>query len=71
MVININAYCLLLEDTKYIWNVPVTVSSSDNPKDVVSKTLLETGSATIEIKNSSADKWIKVLAMVESEFHEV
>ncbi|XP_028392975.1 puromycin-sensitive aminopeptidase-like [Dendronephthya gigantea] len=48
------------EDTKYIWNVPLTVSSSDNPKDIASKALLETRSSTIEIKSSAAVKWIKV-----------
>jgi puromycin-sensitive aminopeptidase len=57
--INIHIF-VLSEDSKYIWIVPISVSTSDSPKDAVSKTLLETGSSVIEIANLAADKWVKV-----------
>lgn len=53
-------FLLFAEDSKFLWNVPITISTSDSPNDVVAKTLLETDSSVIEIKNLAADKWIKV-----------
>jgi hypothetical protein len=51
---------LLTEDSKYLWSVPVSVSTSDSPKEAVSKTLIESNSSVVEIANLSAEKWFKV-----------
>ena len=44
----------------YHWQVPVSVSSSVNPRETVASTLLDQTSCTVTVKGVKADQWIKV-----------
>ena len=54
---------VLSEDVQYIWHVPITISTSDSPKEAAIKELLETKSSSIKIDNLTADKWFKVISL--------
>ena len=44
----------------YHWQVPVSVSSSANPKEAIASTLLDQKSCTLTLNGVKPDQWIKV-----------
>ena len=44
----------------YHWHVPVSVSSSANPKKAIASTLLDQKSCTLTLNGVKPDQWIKV-----------
>ena len=44
----------------YHWQVPVSVSSSANPKETIASTLLDQKSCTLTLNGVKPDQWIKV-----------
>ena len=57
-------YSLLYYSTQYIgsyhWQVPVSISSSTNPRESVASTLLDQTSCTVTVNGVKPDQWIKV-----------
>ena len=48
----------------YHWQVPVSVSSSANPKEAIASTLLDLKSCTLTLNGVKPDQWIKVSLIV-------
>lgn len=44
----------------YHWQVPVSVSSSENPKETIASTLLDQKSCTLTLNGVKPDQWIKL-----------
>ena len=48
----------------YHWQVPVSLSSSVNPRESVASTLLDQTSCTVTVNGVSPDQWVKVCFLV-------
>ena len=46
----------------YHWQVPVSISSSANPRESVASTLLDQTSCTVTVNGVKPDQWVKVCA---------
>ena len=50
----------------YHWQVPVSISSSANPRESVASTLLDQKSCTLTVSGVKSDEWVKVCSITTS-----
>ena len=50
----------------YHWQVPVSVSSSANPRESVASTLLNQKSCALTVSGVKPDEWVKVCSITTS-----
>jgi len=48
------------EHQDYQWMIPLTFSSSSNPKAVIGETLMEEKTMSISLPNIKSNEWVKV-----------
>ena len=58
------SFFLLHKIGSYHWQVPVSISSSVNPRESVASTLLDQTSCTVTVNGVAPDQWVKVCILV-------